>query len=510
MGGDRRTIDPGLVGRRFGSYVVEELIGSGGMGSVWLAVQPEIGKKVAIKFLSPKLSAHDELVQRFFAEARAVNLIQHDNIVDIFDFGHADGMSWFVMEWLRGRSLEALLQSEGRLSVGRALDIAMQVADAIAAAHARQIVHRDLKADNIFLVTKSGRDDFVKLLDFGIAKLSDPATGGVSRTMSGAILGTPGYMSPEQGTGGTVDHRTDIYALGVLVFRMLAGQLPFEGAQHLEILNQQLTQEPPDLRAFRPDVSPSLAALVRQMLAKMPAERPRLMAEVLARLQDEMPPDYGGPATGPFRRATSSQPMHAVTGAPTTLSGAAGQRPSPSTVAELEAMGVGRFRTVKIVAGLGGVAAVAALAVVLATRASSGPTVARPKPATPTASTATPASVQATPAKATTAPPALPSGAFSVLIETDPPGATVLRAGSSLGTTPARLAFTADPTLIKLRMAGYGDEDLEIARDTEHAIVRMHKSGAPAAVSEPPKKPPKPVAPPKQPASKKPSIGLDD
>src|SRR5678816_2352179 len=130
-----------IIGKRFGSYVVEGLIGAGGMGAVYRAVQPEIGKQVAIKFLSAQLSAHPELVQRFFAEARSVNLIQHDNIVDIFDFGSGGGVSWFVMELLRGRSLTGVLVSEARLSVPRTVDICAQIADAIAAAHGRGIIH---------------------------------------------------------------------------------------------------------------------------------------------------------------------------------------------------------------------------------------------------------------------------------------------------------------------------------------------------------------------------------
>jgi serine/threonine-protein kinase len=300
--------DP-LIGAHFGNYVVEKLLGQGGMGAVYRAVQPDIGKQVAIKFLAPQLAAAPELVQRFFAEARAVNLIQHDNIVDIFDFASRDGHSYFVMELLKGRSLEEVLGERGRLAVGRAIDICSQVADAITAAHEHNIVHRDLKPDNIFLLTKSGREDFVKLLDFGIAKLTDPEVGKRPQTMSGAILGTPGYMSPEQGTGGVVDGRTDIYALGVLAYRMLSGRLPFEGNTFLEILNKQLLETPPDLSTLRPELELSLSSLVMQMIDRDPARRPQLMAEVCARLGAEFPADFERPVTGRIQLHTSSGPV---------------------------------------------------------------------------------------------------------------------------------------------------------------------------------------------------------
>jgi eukaryotic-like serine/threonine-protein kinase len=506
-----------VVGRRFGSYVVEALIGAGGMGAVYRAVQPEIGKQVAVKFLSAALTAQPELVQRFFAEARAVNLIQHDNIVDIFDFGSADGQSWFVMELLRGRSLTAVLAYEGRLAVGRTVDICIQIADAIAAAHGRGIIHRDLKGDNIFLVTHGGREDFIKILDFGIAKLSDPGSlgggspsgmpGMVSHTRTGAILGTPGYMSPEQGTGGTVDGRTDVYALGVIAYRMLTGRLPYEGLNHLEIVQKQLTSAPPPLVELRPDAPPGLADLVHQMLATKPEGRPQKMHEVRDRLrmlsaEPRRPPSQNYP----IAPTLGAEPVSTLSGASGQMSQVPSEGPFPAYVPSVPGTAPPRPQRTGLIVGLVGVAVAGGVAAVVLLR----PQPAHEKPAAPVV--VVPA--EAPPAAPKPKPHVAPSDTFDCLIETDPPGAQVLRSGHALGQTPVRLKLKDDPTTVKLHLSGYGDEPLELGRDTEHAIVRMHKLSAPAEPA--PAQRPKPaVVLPKAPAQpqpkpKKPSIGLDD
>src|SRR5579883_387344 len=260
--------DP-LVGLRVGSFVIEERLGAGGMGSVYRGVQPEIGKRVAIKFLADEFNANPNVVARFFQEAKAVNVIGHENIVDIFDFGRtAEGRNYFVMELLEAPSLERVLDDEKALATSRTVDIARQVASALTAAHSRGIVHRDLKPENVFLIRRAGRTDFVKLLDFGIAKLSarSDGEGGIGRTQSGMILGTPGYMAPEQAGGGTVDHRADIYALGVLLYRMLAGHIPFEGQTFAQIFRRQLMEEAKPLSTVRADVTAPLEQLVLEML----------------------------------------------------------------------------------------------------------------------------------------------------------------------------------------------------------------------------------------------------
>ena len=493
-----------MVGRRFGSYVVEQKLGEGGMGAVYRAIQPEIGKQVAIKFLAEHLSQNPQVVQRFFAEAKSVNLIQHDNIVDIFDFGQLEGHSFFVMELMKGHSLEAVLVSKGQLAIGRSVDIAVQVADAISAAHARQIIHRDLKPDNIFLVTKSGRHDFVKLLDFGIAKLTDTNEGtNLSRTMAGAVLGTPGYMSPEQGTGGAVDARTDIYALGVILFRMLAGRLPFEGDTFPMILQKQLIEPPPNLRMLRPEIPATLATLVHQMIARDANERPATMADVLQRLVPMMPADYGREGSGSFRAMGSSSssptplpsgPISIIPPNSTTLSGATGQRDSSDSFGDEPA----RRRGTGLFIGGGAALVLAVAGVAMFGMGGKGnkeivkPTaVVQGAPAPTVAAPSAPARAPAIAPVPAVAAPAPAVGSFAVYVETNPPGAQIFEGGRSLGVTPQKLTLSGETASIRLHLSGYRDEQVDVSAQTEHtdrtaapraALVAL----APAGGGEPP------------------------
>src|SRR3954453_13835629 len=210
-----------LLGQTIGNYLVTQKLGEGGMGAVYLAEHPSIGKKVALKVLHSEFSTDQEVTRRFFHEAKAVNDIGHPNIVDIVDFGilqtagGREQLGYFIMEYLAGLTLSQLIRAEAPLPPERALGIALQVADALSASHRCGIVHRDLKPDNIILLQRGRERDFVKLLDFGIAKLAGSANGS-QRTKTGLVMGTPAYMSPEQCEGrATVDHRTDVYALGI-------------------------------------------------------------------------------------------------------------------------------------------------------------------------------------------------------------------------------------------------------------------------------------------------------
>src|SRR3954453_13971723 len=239
-----------LLGQTIGNYLVTQKLGEGGMGAVYLAEHPSIGKKVALKVLHSEFSTDQEVTRRFFHEAKAVNDIGHPNIVDIVDFGilQAGGgreqLVYFIMEYLAGMTLSHLIRAESPLPPERALSIALQVADALSASHSKGIVHRDLKPDNIILLQRGRERDFVKLLDFGIAKLTGGGSAGSHRTRAGIVMGTPAYMSPEQCEGrDSVDLRTDVYALGIVIYEMLTGRVPFVGEGYGEILVQHLTQK---------------------------------------------------------------------------------------------------------------------------------------------------------------------------------------------------------------------------------------------------------------------------
>src|SRR5437899_11727889 len=198
-----------MIGRVVGSWRGVKLLGEGGMGSVYMGEHPAIGSKVAIKMLHPRFDADGRIVERIFNEAKAVNVIGHDNIGNILDFNVADGgRDYFVMEFLHGRPLQALVQPGVPLPLGRAGPILLQCCRALQAAHERGIVHRDFKPDNVFLVDRDGRTDFVKLVDFGIAQLTDPTRAHLTQT--GTVMGTPAYMSPDQAAGEPpVDARSD-------------------------------------------------------------------------------------------------------------------------------------------------------------------------------------------------------------------------------------------------------------------------------------------------------------
>ena len=273
---------PGFV---VGEYRVERKIGEGGMGAVYAATHPMIGKRAAIKVISAALGTNAEAVGRFVQEARSVNQIGHPNIVDVFAFGQLpDGRNYFVMDYLQGESLADRLQ-RAAMPLGEAIEILDQVADALDAAHEKQIIHRDLKPDNVYLAAVRGRRTMVKLLDFGIAKLSVPdglgSGGGIAKTRTGMMMGTPGYLSPEQARGKNVDHRTDIYALGCMTFEIVCGRLPFLADNAMDIVMMHMSAPAPRASSVWPDIPKPLDDLIARMLEKDPAARPTL-AEVRA------------------------------------------------------------------------------------------------------------------------------------------------------------------------------------------------------------------------------------
>jgi serine/threonine protein kinase len=263
-------------------YVVERAIGRGGMGAVYLARQEPLGREVAIKVLRPDRAHDDVIVERFRNEAKLIAQLGHPHIVGIHDFGEAeDGTLYLVMERLRGRTLGDAL-ADGALDVPRALHIARDVARALSAAHGRGVVHRDLKPDNIFLVEAESVHDFVKVLDFGIAKLIREDAPEQNLTGTGLVAGTPGYIPPEHVLGNAPDDsRGDLYALGVVLHEMLSGQRPFEGDSAMKLFLKQLEEDAPALEV---DVDDDLKALVADLLAREVDDRPASAEEVIRRL----------------------------------------------------------------------------------------------------------------------------------------------------------------------------------------------------------------------------------
>ena len=263
-------------GQKVGEYVVETKIGQGGFGAVFRASHPLIGKLAAIKVLSRKYSSDPEIVSRFIAEARAVNQIRHRNIIDIFSFGQlADGRHYYVMEYLEGEPLDALIDQQGLLVPQVALPILRQVARALDAAHGKGIAHRDLKPENVFLGRDpDGEGHVVKLLDFGIAKLLAADDGSKVKTRTGIPIGTPYYMSPEQCRGKDVDHRTDYYAFGIVTYQLLTGTYPIDADDYMTILMKQMSDEPRPASQVNAALPPGVDDAIAWLMKKDPAQRP--------------------------------------------------------------------------------------------------------------------------------------------------------------------------------------------------------------------------------------------
>ncbi len=267
------------------SYRVERRLGEGGMGAVYLAEHQALRKKVAIKILGAEFAHRPELKQRFLREARAAAAISDDHVIEISDFGETpDGSAFIAMEYLEGVDLAVLLQREGRLPWPRARDIALQICQALQAAHDRGIVHRDVKPANCFCLEHG----LIKVLDFGIAKVADAdADIGQALTRAGTIFGTAEYMSPEQARGDAHDHRVDIYALGVIVFQMLVGRTPFVADSFMGLLRQHMYEAPPRPGELAPDAAIPAGAegVVLKALQKDPALRFGSMAEMAVALR---------------------------------------------------------------------------------------------------------------------------------------------------------------------------------------------------------------------------------
>ncbi len=305
------TIAPGdVLGDR---YRIIEHIGKGGMGDVVLAEHIAIGRKVAIKTLHGDFLKDPEIARRFLHEARTASQIRHPNVVDITDFGHTDrGAPFFVMELLEGEDLRALLAREQTLAWPRVCAIVLQICRALTAAHAHGVIHRDMKPDNVYIIhNPDTTEEVVKVLDFGIAKTTTPANATAASdshevTRTGVLLGTPHYMSPEQAQDEPLDPRSDIYAVGVLLYRMTTGTVPFRGKSFMKVLSQHLGSPPPPPRTLAPDLDPTHEQIILQCLAKQPEDRypsaEALAAALAATLDTTQTAIRATPTPAPKRR----------------------------------------------------------------------------------------------------------------------------------------------------------------------------------------------------------------
>lgn len=269
-------------------YRVEGLIAKGAVGSVYKAKQELLGRQVALKVLHGYLGADPESLVRFHREAKAISRLEHPNLLTLYDFGMtADGQPYFVMDLLNGTTLAKVLSTEGRLEAKRAFAIVKQVLEALSEAHKKGIVHRDIKPPNIVLIEKEDTKDFVKLVDFSIAKMADNSTSDpVQLTVDGIICGSPAYMSPEQCRGGDVDGRSDIYSIGIVLFEALTGKRPFSAKDLVSLMYLHVNDVPPKLSDVEPDLQfPAvLEDMISSTLAKDPAGRPQSVEALLAKL----------------------------------------------------------------------------------------------------------------------------------------------------------------------------------------------------------------------------------
>jgi serine/threonine-protein kinase len=464
-----------------GQYRVTGTIGHGGMGIVYVAEHSLLGKSAAIKVLRSELSQKQEVVTRFFNEARAATAIRHPGIIEIYDFGWTrDGAAYLVMEFLEG---ETLARRSARVPFHwpAVLAIARQIAGALAAAHAKGIVHRDLKPENVFLVPdpEVPGGERIKLLDFGIAKLAADTSPTLTVTRTGAVIGTPTYMAPEQCRGVAVDHRADLYALGCVIYELCCGRPPFRGEGIGDVLAAHIYMPVPAMSTAKAEVPEAVEALVRRLLAKAPGDRLQTAEEVIFAID----------AANGEQTITMDPPPLATSAvteiAMTTLSGSA-------------AMPAERPRTARMRRSVAAVSAgLAAITLVVVTRVMrrdgaepvmlAAASVQEPVRSAPVA-----ASVQepvrsapmAAPGRELDPPSPPPPVAVDAEIDSAPAGADVVLGGEVLGTTPFHGQIPRSDRDVKLviRLAGHVDRTIAVhATEPIHERVTLARKPPPAA-----------------------------
>ncbi len=493
IGADDADLQPGEA---VGEYVIADKIGEGGFGAVFRAEHPLIGKQVAIKVLNRRYSSDPQMVSRFVAEARAVNQIRHRYIIDIFGFGQLpDGRHYYVMEYLEGKPLDQLIEQSGPLPLGEAVAILRGVARALDAAHAKGIAHRDHKPENIFIVIDEQGGAHPKLLDFGIAKLlSQTGSQPMFKTRTGAPIGTPYYMSPEQCRGRDVDHRTDIYAFGCVTYRMLTATFPFDGEDYMEILMKQISNEPIPASSLVAGISPEVDEAISWMLRKDPAARPpnlvtavRSLEQAAAAAGVNVPVDQAqsaqfgartGPMGGASRTPSSVAPLPRSGGADAmadTIGSVDAATPVPTMAPERRRGGLWIALALLVVAGGGGAFAFMKMQEGKKKEAAAAPT---PTPTpTPTPSPS--------PSTSTSTIPEEPKFA-TLTIEGAPAGAEVYGPLGLIGMVPrVQVPRGEEPLMLTLKAEGYQPATIEVTPSEDRAIEVDLKKVAAAA---PPKK----------------------
>ncbi len=517
-----------MIGEVLGNFKVVSRLGKGGMGEVFLAEHTSIQTKVAIKVLHEEISRDTDHVQRFFNEARIVGRIKHAGIVKIFDVGFFQGHAYLIMELLEGESLAGRLQRTGPMAGAQLSDLCRQIASILETTHRAGITHRDLKPDNIFIIADDeiASGERIKILDFGIAKLTGTLAGASPKTQG--TMGTPAYMAPEQwGDSSRVDWRADAYSLGCVAFEMACGRPPFEVRNIAEACANHLHTAPPAPRDTCPHLPPKFDALIARLLAKRPEDRGGSMAEIAVGFETldgevALRRDSGKTAAATSSPAISSPGVAPTIGgvAPTIggmapTIGVATANPSSSGYGAVTTMGSSRGeitdpgelnarRRRPIGAIIGGVAvlAVAGLVGFVVTRGDSN----EPKPSvTPPLAAAAP--VDAAPVIVPPSIDAAPSE-ITLHIESDPPGAGVFRSfdGVRVGVTPADVSVargTGELGLV-VKKPGYGDQPIELSiavSGTKHVTLVKDAvaTRSPPKVIKTPK--PVPVVPLKQPAT---------
>lgn len=475
-----------------GPYRVIRQLGEGGMGAVFEAVHEVIQRRVAIKVLHAEAGRSADTINRFMNEARAANIVDHPGIVQITDFGHlSDGAGYLVMEYLQGVTLSARMEaSGGKIPPSDVVQIGIQIAAAVAAAHKKGIIHRDLKPSNTMLVPDSAMPtgERVKILDFGLAKLSEVREAAAVKTHSQAVMGTPLYMSPEQCEGaGRVDAKSDVYSLGCMLYQMLAGRPPFMGDGPGQIIGQHLFMQPERLDKLAPSVPPSLTKLVHRLLVKPKDERPsmREARQELEELATQLPPPRRL-QEDESAKAIDLSKRDLISGGASTLGQGA---------AESAQHAKRRRRARVLVAGalvLGGAVASVQLLPARSVAPPSSPSAplaeARPSPVVDAAALSTPS----TPAERT----------IRWTIATTPPGAVVLDSqGGPMGETPwtQERPSGAGTQQIRLRKPGYAEKMLILNQDVDQQVNEKLELLRPAAPRRPQ------VAPPVTPKNSSPS-----